>query len=58
MGAGTRQPAQDEHTLLLMLAIIHGLARLVGRPEDRADVDLVAREWDHDSTTAAVEADK
>jgi hypothetical protein len=42
----TPQPADEQHALLLMLAVIHRLARFVDVPEGRADVDLVAREWD------------
>jgi hypothetical protein len=43
---GHPQPADDDHVLLLLLAVTHGLARFVDRPEDRPAVDLVAREWD------------
>jgi hypothetical protein len=42
----TPQAASDnDHALLLMLAVLHGLARFVDEPEYRPDVDLVAREW-------------
>ena len=44
---GTPQPAHDDdHALWLMLAVVHGWARFVDEPEGRADVDLVACEWD------------
>ncbi len=46
MGIPQPAPIDDEHALKLMLAVLHGLARFVDTPEYRADVDLVAREWD------------
>jgi hypothetical protein len=51
---GTPQPADDEHALLLMFAVTHGLARFVDAPEGRADVDLVAREWDRPPTCRGI----
>ena len=48
---GTPQPTDDnQHAVLLVLAVTHGLARFVHRPEDRADVELVAHEWDQQVT--------
>ena len=41
--AARTRPAR---ALLLLLTVMHGLARFVDLPAGRADVDLVAREWE------------
>jgi hypothetical protein len=41
--------------LLFVLAVLHALARFVDRPDDRADVDLVARAWDQFPQLTGVE---
>jgi hypothetical protein len=45
---GSPQPATtpDERAWLVVLAVLHALARFVGRPDDWDAVELVARAWD------------
>ena len=44
--ASTSCEATPQPALLLLLTVMHGLARFVDLPAGRADVDLVAREWE------------